>query len=95
MVSDGSLKNSWGTAALITEGWISSHTRISATITTTGHTEDQEAYRSKLSGILNFIIIIDNICTKFNITEGEITAVCDGLDVIRMAMEKFTSFSIK
>ena len=40
-------------------------------------------------------MIIEKICSKFNITEGEITAACDGMDAIIMAMEKYTSFSTK
>ena len=40
-------------------------------------------------------MIIENICSKFNITEGEITAACGGIDAIRMAMDKATSFSSK
>ena len=40
-------------------------------------------------------MIIESICSKFNITEGEITASCDGLDSIIMAMDKNTSFLSK
>ena len=56
MVSDGSFKNSWGTAALIIDGGKISHLRITATSTTPGHPEYQEAYWRKLSGILRVII---------------------------------------
>ena len=69
-VSDGSFKNSWGTVALITEVGKFSHPIISSTSTTSGKPEYQGEYRSKLSGIMHAIMIIDNICSKFNITEG-------------------------
>ena len=40
-------------------------------------------------------MIIEKIWSKFNISEGEITTACDGLDAIIMAMDKATSFSSK
>ena len=40
-------------------------------------------------------MIIEKNCSKFNITEGEITAACYSLDAIRMEMDKDKSFSIK
>ena len=40
-------------------------------------------------------MIIEKICSRFNITEGEITAACDGLDAIRMEIYKDTSLSSK
>ena len=50
-VSDGSFKDKWGIYALIVEGRKSSLHRILASSTTPGHPEDQEAYRSELSGL--------------------------------------------
>ena len=40
-------------------------------------------------------MITDKIWSKFNITEGEIAAACDGLDAIIMPINKDTSFWIK
>ena len=87
-----SFKNSWGTSALIIEGGEIFHPIISATSNTPGNPEEQEAYWIELSGILHAIMIIDNICYKFNITEGEITATHDGIDAIIMEMDKDTYF---
>ena len=94
-MSYGSFRNIWGTETLIIKGGKISHPRITATSKTSGNPEDQEAYRSELSGIIHTITIIGKICSKFNIIEAEITAACDGMDAIIMAMDKYTYFSIK
>ena len=53
----------------------------------------QDTYRSKLSGILHMIKIVENMVSKFNITEGSITVVCNGLDAISMAYDKHSYFT--
>ena len=40
-------------------------------------------------------MIIEKICTKCNIVEGDIAAAGDRLSVIRMGMDKDTTFSSK
>ena len=50
---------------------------------------------SELSGILHIIMIIEKLYAKFAIIEGAVTVSCNGLDYIRMAMDKNTSFSRK
>ena len=60
-------KQIWRTAALIIEGGKISHPIIIATSTNPGHPEYQEAYRNELSVIIYAIMIIEKICSKFNI----------------------------
>ena len=67
MVINESYKENWGTAALIIEGDSSYRRRITAKRTTPGNSEDQEAYRSELSGILHGVMIIEHICKNHNI----------------------------
>ena len=67
MVSGGSFKENWGTMALIIEGESSYKRRITAKCTTPGNSEDQEAYRSELSGIIHGIMIIEHIFKNHNI----------------------------
>ena len=94
-VSDRLFKNIWGTYALIIEGDNGTQRRISASRTTPFNSEDQEDYRSELSEILHIIMIIEQLCEKFAITEGAVIATYEGLDTIRMTMDHNTSFSIK
>ena len=50
---------------------------------------------SELSGRPHIIMIIEKLCEKFAIIEGAVTVSCKGLESIRMAMDKDTSFSRK
>ena len=69
--------------------------RISAISTTPGHPEYQEVYISELSGLLQNVMIFKSLCEKYNIKEGETISACDGIDAIRMAMDRYTSFSTR
>ena len=73
-VSDGSFKEEWGTAAVITEGNENVRQRITSTSTTPGTAKDQDAYRSELTVLCHLIYIIETICEKHNIRSGGITA---------------------
>ena len=63
---------------------------ISDISNTPGHPEDLEAYRRELRGLLHIFMIVETLREKYNIKEGEITAACDGLDEIIMAMDRYT-----
>ena len=75
-------------------GKTSNH-RITATSTTPGNPKDQESYRSERFGILHAVMIIEKFYTKYNILELEMTVACDGLETIRIAMDRSTTLSSK
>ena len=56
--SDGSLKNSWVIAALITEGEQYGRNRIKTSSNVTGNPRNQDAHRSKLTGILHVVSMV-------------------------------------
>lgn len=76
-VSDGSYKNNKGTSATILEGHDEEKSIISVN-TIPGPPQSQSAYGSELAGILANLLHIETLCTKYNITEGEIIIACDG-----------------
>ena len=65
---------------------------IESSCATPGFPRDQDAYRSKISGVIHVVKIVEILIAKFNITERSITLGCDGLDAIRMDLEKLSSF---
>ena len=90
-VGDGLFKDKWGTSDLILEGSRYNHQRISATSTVTGNPNNHNAYRSELTCILHGVLIVQNITTKYHITEGEITASCNRLNRIRMSLDQHST----
>jgi hypothetical protein len=80
-VSDGSFKDTYGTAAWVLEGE-NSIGRIIGRVIAPGAESDQSAYRSELSGILAVMIMVKNLCLYHNITDGAVELACDGLSAI-------------
>ena len=66
---------------------------IEASCATPGFPRDQDAYRSKILGVIHVVKIVEILIAKFNITERSITLGCDGLDAILMALDQFSSFT--
>ena len=85
-VIDGSYKEDWGVVALIIEGSDHATHKITATCTSTGQLKYQDSYISEPTGIFHVVSIAEEIVWKFNIIEGAITIVCDGLNAIKKAM---------
>ena len=63
-VSDGSFKYRCGNSAIVIEWGRNNLHRITANRTTPGRSEDQEEYRSKLSGIYHIMLTVEDICSK-------------------------------
>ena len=61
VVSEGSFKDLWGTAALIIEVQQYTNNRIRVTCTTPGLPKEQESYSSEISGLLQSVIIVEII----------------------------------
>ena len=40
-------------------------------------------------------MIVNTLCGKYNIKKGKITAACDGLNTIRMDMDRYIYFYYK
>ncbi len=83
-VSDGSFKDTYGTAAWVLEG-DSSDGRIVGHVIAPGNDVDHSAYRSELSGILAVMITVKHICEHHKIKEGAVELACDGLSAIDKA----------
>lgn len=78
VVSSGSSKESFGTAALIIEGNNETKHFIAVNVTL-GHPEDQSSLRSELSGLFGILNGSQAICFVHNIQSGTITVRCDVL----------------
>ena len=61
--------------------------------TSLGHAKDQDMHRRKLSGILHVVSIVEELCHKHNIIEGEITEKYDGLTAIKKSIGSETNYS--
>ena len=60
-VSDGYFKDRWGTSDLVIEGDRHNVHIITATRTTPGRSEYQEAYQSEISVIYHIMLIVEDI----------------------------------
>jgi len=81
-VSDGSYKDKYGSAALVIEGEDSTNRILAANIVP-GDPDDQSSYRSELSGIFGVVTLVNLICAVFEITSGQVTAGCDGIEALK------------
>lgn len=70
-VSDGSFKDTYGTAAWVLEGDISAG-RIIGPVIALGNDVDHSAYRNELSGILAVMIMVKHLCVHHKIKEGSV-----------------------
>ena len=82
-----------GTAALIIEGTKQGKHTISSRSATSGHQEYKESCRSKLSGLIHSISILEYIYKPYNLTKGATTAACDGIEATNKAMDIETQLS--
>ena len=86
IVSDGSYNkdNQTGTAAWIAET-IDGTTAISGTLISPGPGDVQGSHRSELTGILGGMTFMEQLCKKYDITNGTIEYGCDGEGAILAA----------
>jgi hypothetical protein len=84
-VSDGSYLNTdkLGTAAFVIEG-SSSGNYVLGSHETPGAPNSQCAHRSEMFGMLSVILLANQICHDNDITEGNITAKCDGEGTVKI-----------
>ena len=75
-ISDGSLKNSFGTAAFVIEG-ATKLNRILGVNIVPGPLSDGKSYRCEISGLIAAVLVINAICKLHNITTGSVTIGCD------------------
>ena len=85
-VTDGSYKDSHGTAAFIIKG-IDQRKAIRGCNVTPGQPTEQCAYRSELGGIIGILTTLEEVCALHSITEGMATIGCD----CESAIKKLTS----
>ena len=93
-VSDGSYKETFGTAAWVIEG-SDDQGRISGRVITPGGSESQSPYRSELKGIYATMIVVHNICSYYQITSGTIEFACDGLSALDRAFSHVSLISVE
>lgn len=88
-VSDGTFKNTFGTAA-----WtIETENRgdlLTGSVVCPGHSDDQSAYRSELTGLYVIMTIINQLCHFYTIEEGHVEIGCDGLSALQTVFEQGT-----
>ena len=82
-MSDGSYKDGLGTVAYALEG-VTGMNRIVVVLKVPGMPADQSPYRSKLSGLYG-IVMVEVICTHFEITSGVIEVGSNRLSALRKA----------
>lgn len=75
-VSDGSLKEQYGTAAAVSIG-TTEHNGYWACNRITGRSDDQSSFRSELCGILTNIVIMNQIARVHGIGDGTVELACD------------------
>eukprot|EP00957_Ditylum_brightwellii_P181177 13800561-Ditylum_brightwellii.AAC.1 len=89
-VSDGSFKNNHSAAACIIEDKIPGLNSVSATAITPGNLSVHDPYRGELTGIYATVVIVNELCQLYNITEGKVVMACDGIEALKKAMGKGT-----
>jgi len=53
-----------------------------------GTANKQCSYRSKLGGLFSIIMMVEQLCKYYNISQGDISIVCDGLGPFNQCFEK-------
>jgi hypothetical protein len=85
VVSDGSYKDTFGTAA-----WIllaeDTGAYIQGCVLCPGAEADHSSYRSELAGIYSVLTVARKLCDFYNITEGCLKIGCDGLSAINTSL---------
>ena len=85
-ISDGSFKNSYGTACWSLQG-DTDEGRIFGPCIVPGNKDDQSAYRSELAGLYGLVTMIEAVCHVHNIKEGKVEIGCDGIQALRYGTE--------
>jgi hypothetical protein len=81
-VSDGSFKDSFGTACWIIQG-DSDLGEIKCPCLVPGNGQVQSAYRSELAGLYGMITMINTLCAYHDIKDGAIELGCDGIQALQ------------
>ncbi len=84
-ITDGSFKDSHGTAAWKILDFATPEHVMEGQVVTPGHPYQQDAYRSELSGLYASVVAINAISKYFQIDGGTVTLSCDNLSATRMA----------
>jgi hypothetical protein len=80
-VSDGSFKDKRGTASLIIIG--EEDSRIRADVHVPGEPCDQCSFRSEAAGMYAVVVLVEQLCSQFDIQTGAIEIACDGLSPLQ------------
>jgi hypothetical protein len=93
-VSDGSFKETYGTAAFVLEGE-SSTGRIVGTVIAPGNAQTHSPYRSELTGIYATMILVQKLCQYYDISSGQIEFACDGLSALNKAFSHVALIAVE
>jgi hypothetical protein len=86
-ISDGSFKNTWGTAAW-TIGITEHKQYISGQVVCPGGADAHSSYRSELTGLYVILAIMNHFCEYYQIEEGSIEIGCDGLSALQTSFDQ-------
>jgi hypothetical protein len=84
-VTDGSYKDHHGTAAWKIIDLDKPENWIEGQVITPGYPEQQDAYRSELSGLYASVLVINALTDYYQIVGGSITLACDNISAGRMS----------
>ena len=87
-VSDGSFKDSQGTAAFVIEGEASEGRLVGVNVIP-GEEESQSPYRSELGGVAGILEALHCICIAHSVTAGHVTIGLDGEQAMKEAFSKW------
>jgi hypothetical protein len=90
-VSDGSCKDTYGTAA-----WIlyAAPFYLSGQVVCPGAAKDQNSYRSEIAGLLAILNMVDALVSFYNIPAGSIKVACDVLSALNRVFSDISTLSI-
>jgi len=83
-VTDGSFKDTFGTAAWILECSETSQ-RMTGQVVAPGSDQDHSSYRSELSGVYAVLLVVSKLCSYFNVDEGSVVLGCDSQSALATA----------
>ena len=89
-VSDGSLKSSFGTGAIILFNTATS-SFIRGCVISYGGTKDQSAYRSELIGLAAIITYVTSLVTINNLQNVTIEVACDGISALQNVFDEWNT----
>jgi hypothetical protein len=86
-VSDGSYKNTYGTAAWMI-GTEERDRLLAGKVICPGGPDDQSSYRSELTVLYAMMTVVFHLCQFYHITEGQVEICCDGASALTTAFDK-------